>query len=54
MSVTEQLPTILAALIVFFPVAAVTFRLIRGHRAGKGSCPCGCGGCASAGACHKE
>lgn len=51
---SENIATIIGALIVFGVFFAVILRLIRKHKKGEGSCSCGCGGCASSEICHPK
>ena len=53
-TVLSYLPTILVGAVVFGIIALVLIRVIRDKKAHKGSCGCGCRGCASAGICHPE
>ncbi len=51
---SENLATILVALIVFAVLALAVAKLIRDKRRGRGGCSCGCGGCPHAGTCRRE
>ena len=50
----QNLPTLIGAAIVLAVLALVTVKMVRDHRAHKGGCGCGCGGCPNAGACHPK
>lgn len=45
-------PTILVAAVVAGIFAAIVVRIIVNKKNGKGSCSCGCGGCAMKDSCH--
>ena len=45
-------PTFFVATIVVGVFAAIVVRLMINKKNGKGSCSCGCGGCAMKDSCH--
>ncbi len=48
---SENLATIVVAVIVFAVLALVVVKMIRDKKRGKSGCSCGCGGCPHASAC---
>lgn len=48
----ENLGTLIVGLILAAAVAAALRKIIHDFRSGKGSCGCGCDGCAAKGSCH--
>jgi len=48
-----NLPTAIIGLLVLVLFAAITAKLVRDKRNGKGGCSCG-GDCAHCGACHSR
>lgn len=49
-----NLPTILVAAVVASAFVAITVKGIINKKKGKGSCSCGCSGCAMSDFCHKD
>lgn len=49
-----NLPTVLVAMGLAIIVALIAVKLIRDKKNGKSSCGGSCGGCPSAGFCHKR
>ena len=50
--IREQMPTILASLVLLAVIAAAVAGLIRNRKKGKTTCGCGCAHCAMRDACH--
>ncbi|MDE5671723.1 MAG: FeoB-associated Cys-rich membrane protein [Eubacterium sp.] len=51
---TENLATIIIAVIVIGILAAVIAKMIKDKKKGKTSCGCGCENCAASEICHKK
>ena len=51
---SEQLGTILAALVLLGLVCAVVVTMVRNRKKGKSTCGCGCSSCAMEGRCHSK
>ena len=51
---SENIGTIIVGIIVFLMLAAIIRSMIKDRKAGKGSCGCGCEGCAMRDTCHKS
>ena len=49
---SQNLPTILVALVVLAVCTLIVVKMIRDKKKGKSSCGCGCEGCAHKGDCH--
>ena len=49
-----NLPTLIIAAIIGALVLAVIASEIKKRKAGKGTCSCGCGGCALKDKCHQK
>lgn len=52
--ISDNLATIIAAVVVFSLVGAAVWKLIRDKRRRKSLCGCGCAGCPLANTCHKK
>jgi hypothetical protein len=52
--ITDNLATIIAAVIVFALVGAAVWKLIHDKRRHKPLCGCGCDGCPLSNTCHKK
>lgn len=52
--ITENLATIIAAVVVFALVAAAVVKIVRDKIRHKSSCGCGCANCPISGSCHKK
>ncbi len=50
----ENLSTILISIVLLVVVVLVIRKMRNDKKAGKSSCSCGCGDCASADICHSE
>lgn len=48
------MPTIIIASLIGILVIAIIVGEIKKRKAGKGSCSCGCGGCALKDKCHQK
>lgn len=46
--------TILVSAILLVIVGLIIYRLIKNKKEGKGSCSCGCSGCAMSDVCHNK
>ena len=44
---------IVLAILILLAGGAV-FRIVQNHKTGKGTCSCGCGGCAMSEICHSD
>lgn len=51
---TENLATIIIAVIVIGILAAIITKMIKDKKKGKSSCSCGCENCAASEICHKK
>ncbi|MDE6722947.1 MAG: FeoB-associated Cys-rich membrane protein [Eubacterium sp.] len=51
---TENLSTIIIAVIVIGILAAIIVKMIKDKKKGKSSCGCGCENCAASEICHKK
>lgn len=51
---TENLGTIVVALILLAVVTAIIVSMIRDKKKGKSSCGCDCAHCGCCGSCHKR
>ena len=51
---TENLATIIIAVIVIGILAAIIVKMIKDKKKGKSSCGCGCSNCAASEICHKK
>lgn len=49
-----MLATIIVSLILAAVIGLIIFRMVKKKKAGKGSCSCGCSGCAMSEICHKD
>lgn len=47
-------PTVIAAVLVAAVILSIVVAGIRGRKRGKGSCGCGCSGCAMKDSCHSK
>lgn len=53
--ISDNIGTIIVALILAGVVAGIVVKFVRDRRKGKSVlCDCGCSGCPSAGACHRK
>lgn len=52
--ITENIATIIIALVLAIIVAAIVIYLVNNKKQGKSSCGCKCGGCPMSGSCHKH
>ena len=54
--ISELLPTIIGAVLVFGVVGLIVYREYKNHKAGKHSCSCGgaCGSCPGSALCHPQ
>jgi len=52
--IIKNLATIIISAVLLIVVAAVIFTRLRGRKARKSSCGCGCSSCAASGICHPE
>lgn len=51
---SQNLPTILVALVVLAVCTLIVVKMIRDKKKGKSSCGCGCSGCAMKELCHSQ
>ena len=49
---SENFASIIVLLILVGILTAIVMNMIKNKKAGKGSCSCGCEGCANKGSCH--
>ena len=52
--ISENISTIIIALVLAAAVAGIIIHMVRGKRKGGSSCGCGCGGCSMSGVCHSH
>ena len=51
---SQNLPTILVALVVLAVCTLIVVKMIQDKKKGKSSCGCGCSGCAMKELCHSQ
>lgn len=52
--ISQNLATIIIALIIVVIVAGIVIKMMRDKKSGKTSCGCGCENCPSSSICHKS